>query len=84
LAWSRLRTTADELKNRAPKQYGLATPIARIYAALGEKDQAFEWLQRACDERDSHTIWLKVEPTFDSLHTDPWFARMLQKMGLPP
>ncbi len=74
----------EELKIRAPKQYGAAAPIARIYAALGEKDQAFEWLQRACDERDSNIIWLKVEPTFASLHTDPRFAQVLQSMHLQP
>jgi predicted Zn-dependent protease len=74
----------DELRTRAPKQFGVAMSIARIYAALGQKDQAFEWLQRACDERDSHIIWLKVDPTLDSLHTDPRFARMLQQMGLSP
>jgi hypothetical protein len=51
---------------------------------MGEKERAFDWLQKACDERDPLVIWLKVDPTLDNLRSDPRFDRMLQKMGLPP
>ena len=73
-----------ELKGLSQGRFGFAFPIARIHAALGEKDQAFEWLRKACEERDTQVIWLKVDPTLDSLRSDPRFAQVLQDMGLPP
>jgi superkiller protein 3 len=72
------------LETLAPKRFGFAFPIARIYAAQGEKDEAFKWLQKACDERDSLAIWLKVDPTLDNLRKDLRFAQMLEDMRLPP
>jgi hypothetical protein len=62
----------------------MAFPIARIHAALGEKDQAFEWLRQACDERDPRVIWIKVDPTLGTLGLDPRFAQLLRAMRLPP
>jgi len=73
----------EELTGISPSPYSFALPIARIHAALGEKDQAFESLRRACDERDSTVIWLKVDPTLDSLRQDQRFAQILRDMGLP-
>jgi serine/threonine-protein kinase len=58
--------------------------IARIHVALGEKEQAFEWLRMSCKERDSRVIWLKVDPTLESLRKEPEFAKLLKEMGLPP
>jgi TolB-like protein/tetratricopeptide (TPR) repeat protein len=69
---------------RESPRYGSAFAIARIHAALGERDQAFEWLRKACDERDSLVIWLKVDATMDNLRADPRFAGVLKSMGLPP
>jgi tetratricopeptide (TPR) repeat protein len=77
------RKALEELK-RISKQYGCAFAIARIYAALGEKDQAFTWLRTAGDERDPLVIWLKVDPMMDGLRPDPRFAQVLKDMGLPP
>lgn len=65
-------------------RFGDAFAVARIHAALGEKDEAFDWLEKACDERDPHVIWIKVDPTLDSLRSDPQFAKVLKDMGLPP
>jgi serine/threonine-protein kinase len=75
----------EELKGYAVKgRFGCAFGITRIHAALGEKDQAFEWLRKACDERDPLVIGLKVDPTMDNLRTDPRFAQVLKDMRLPP
>ena len=73
-----------ELEGLSQGRFGFALPIARVHAALGEKDQAFEWLGKACDERDPHVIWLKVDPTMDKLRSDLRFAKVLTDMGLPP
>jgi serine/threonine-protein kinase len=77
------RKVLEEL-NGLSKQYGYASAIARIHTALGEKDQAFEWLRKACCEQDPQVIWIKVDPTLDNLRKDLRFAQVLKEMGLPP
>jgi hypothetical protein len=72
----------QELQNPSQHRFGFAFAIARIHAALGENDPAFEWLEKACDERDSAVIWLKVDPTLDNLRSDPRFSELLSRMGL--
>jgi hypothetical protein len=53
-----------------------------IYGYLGEMDQAYEWLEKAYEERDQQIVWLKVWPLFDPLRSDPRFKAMLKKMNL--
>jgi tetratricopeptide (TPR) repeat protein len=77
------RKMLEKLKEPNPR-YGAAFAITRIYAALGEKDQAFEWLRKACDERVPYVIWIKVDPTMDNLRKEPKFAEILKEMQLPP
>ncbi len=72
---------AGGVKDPRTKQFGCNLPIARIYAVLGDKDQAFEYLQKAGDERDSVVIWIKVDPTLENLQTDPRFTDLLRRMG---
>jgi serine/threonine protein kinase/Tfp pilus assembly protein PilF len=81
---AKARRVLQELQSAAPTQFGVALPIARIYAALGENDQAFAWLKKSCDERDSIAMWIKVDPTMDKLRSDPRYAELLREMGLPP
>jgi TolB-like protein/Flp pilus assembly protein TadD len=59
-----------------------ASLIADIYAGLGEKDKAFEWLTRAYDEHDCTIVWLKVNQLLKNLHSDPRYNELLKKMGL--
>ena len=57
--------------------------IAAIHAGLGERDQAFEWLQKSCDEMSPFvSMFLKVDPKFESLRSDPRFADLLRRMNL--
>ena len=56
--------------------------IAVIHAALGETDEAFEWLGRARDAQSEALIWLAVDPMLDSLRTDPRFADLTRSIGL--
>ena len=53
-----------------------------VYAGLGATDLAFEWIEKAIDERDVWTLWMKVEPRFDSIRIDPRFGRALLRLGL--
>ena len=58
--------------------------IATIHTALAEKDQAFEWLRRAYEERYSGLVYLKNDPALDGLRSDPRFADLLRRVGLAP
>ncbi len=57
--------------------------VASIYASLGEKDEAFLWLEHAYAERDNWLSFLKVDPRFDTLRSDPRFQDLLRRIGLP-
>jgi tetratricopeptide (TPR) repeat protein len=65
------------------KERGHITPLylALIYIGLGEKDKAFEWLERSYEERDSWIIWL-ISPLYDRIRSDPRFTALLKKMNL--
>jgi tetratricopeptide (TPR) repeat protein len=56
--------------------------IALIYAGLDDKDQAFDWLNRAYNERDESFIHLKVDPRLDSLRSDARLAEQLRLINL--
>ena len=56
--------------------------IAELYASLDERDKAFEWLERAYEERAGFLIHIKSEPAFDNLRDDPRFDDLLRRIGL--
>jgi hypothetical protein len=58
--------------------------VAGIYARLGDKDKAFEWLEKAYLQRDFQLGRLKVWPVVDNLRSDPRYADLLRRIGLPP
>jgi len=62
----------------------LPMSIALLYADLGEKDKAIEWLQEEFNKRPDHIVYINVEPRFDSLHNDPRFNNLLLRIGLLP
>jgi TolB-like protein/lipoprotein NlpI len=61
-----------------------AYQVAEVYAWLGERDGAFTWLERAHAQHDGILVQLKFDPLLAQLHSDPRFATMVEKMGLPP
>ena len=73
----------NELQDLASQKY--VSPYFRvlIHTALGEQDQAFEWLEKAYEERSEWLVWLKVDPKLDSLRADVRFASLVQRVGLP-
>jgi len=56
--------------------------VATVYAALGENDKAFEWLDRAYQERDSTLAYSRLDPSLDTLRSDPRFESLLRRLGL--
>ncbi len=72
----------EGLKARSRKTYVSPAHIATVYAGLGEKDQAFEWLERAYTARSRSLAWLNVAREWDGLRSDPRFTALLAKVGL--
>ena len=69
------------MKKEAARRPGGSYHIATIYARLGEKDQAFAWLEKAYQDRGLMTA-LKVDPKLDALRTDSRMNNLLNRVGL--
>jgi eukaryotic-like serine/threonine-protein kinase len=74
----------DQLKELSKRKYVPAGSIAQIYVAFGEKDKAFEGLEKAYNERSLGFEEIKVNPIFDPLRSDPRFQDLLRRMNLQP
>src|SRR6266496_1374378 len=72
-----------ELQALSSRKYSSPVRIARIYVGLGDKERAFEWLEKGYAGRSDHLTQLKTDPTFDSLRSDPRFADLVRRVGLP-
>ena len=72
-----------KFKEIAKTQYVMSYLVATIYAALGQRDEAFTELERAFAERDWYLKHLKVDPFLDPLRDDPRFADLVKRIGLP-
>ena len=72
----------QQLSVLSKQRYVPSYPIATIYAALGQKEEAFSWLEKAYEERDSWMDYLGLDPRLDGLHSDPRFADLLRRMNL--
>jgi len=72
----------EQLEAASKQSYTPAFSFAVVYAGLGEKDQAFTWLEKAYGERTSRLGYLKVEPLWDPLRSDPRFAELVRRIGL--
>jgi len=83
--WPGARRKAVEVllaQRKAKTDYVSPYSIAELYADSGDKDHAFEWLNVAYQERDG-LIALRTDFTFDSLRSDPRYAELVRKVGLP-
>jgi tetratricopeptide (TPR) repeat protein len=74
----------DLLKEKAKRQYVSPFSIALAYIQLGEKDQAFAWLEKTYEERGGVLTFLRAETVFDPLRGDPRFQDLVRRVGLPP
>lgn len=78
---SEARAILDEMERT--KKYVSQAELAVLYAGLGDKEKAIAALERAYIAHDLQLQYLKVEPHFDSLRSDPRFADLLRRVGLP-
>jgi eukaryotic-like serine/threonine-protein kinase len=72
----------DELIQRSKNAYVSPAHIAYIYVGMGDRERALASLEHGYKEHDQYLIYLKVDPKFDQLHSDPRFQAMLRGMGL--
>ena len=74
----------DELKglSKQPHRYVSPFDFALIYMGLGDKDLAFEWLEKTYEERADILQHIRVSPRYDSLRSDPRFDALLRRMKL--
>lgn len=72
----------SDMKEHAKSQYVPAFAMARAYADLGDKDHAFEWLEKAYEERSPRMSELREIPVLKNLRSDPRFTELEHRIGL--
>jgi TolB-like protein/DNA-binding winged helix-turn-helix (wHTH) protein/Flp pilus assembly protein TadD len=72
----------NELLELKRRRYVTPPSLANVYIGLGDKDQAFFWLEKAYQERSYYLAYLKVFPADDPLRSDPRIDDLLRRMGL--
>ena len=77
------RVMLEELLERSRTRYTSPAYVAVVKIGLGDYEEAFEWLNRACDAHDSTMTFAGVLAVFDPLRSDPRYPDLLAKVGLP-
>ena len=87
-AWAgqrdRARVILRSLDARAKREDVHPMDFSLLYAALGQRDEAFRWLRRAYEERSFLLIWINVVSWYDGVRDDPRFAELVRDIGLVP
>jgi serine/threonine protein kinase/tetratricopeptide (TPR) repeat protein len=77
------REVLDEFQSlRESGHYATSYGVALVHTALGDKEDAFAWLNRAFDERSHWLVWLALDPRWERLRADARFSGLLQRVGL--
>lgn len=77
------RVLLGELEKLSRKRYVTPAAFYNVYISLGQKDLAFEWLEKSFRDRSYAMVYLQVEPSLDPLRADPRFDSLLQRIGFP-
>jgi eukaryotic-like serine/threonine-protein kinase len=77
------RKRLESYSAAARQTYVSPMVFAYLYSLLGEKEPAFEWLEKAFNERSPWLIYMKNDPDFDNIRSDPRFADLQRRVGLP-
>jgi hypothetical protein len=72
----------DELKELSKRRYVSPDKFAMVYSGLGEKDLAYQSLEKAYEERSNIFVWLEAEPAYRRLLMDPRVRELLHHIGL--
>jgi tetratricopeptide (TPR) repeat protein len=75
----------DKLNELSKQKYVSAVFMAKIYSGLRDKDRAFQWLEKAYEDRSIVSVgFIKTNPMFDPLRSDPRYADLLRRTNLQP
>lgn len=77
-----MRLLADAMA-KGPSAHKLCPNIARLYTYAGDKESALTWLEQAYDERDSGLVQIQIDPDWETLHAEPRFQSLVQRMKFP-
>jgi serine/threonine-protein kinase len=80
---SKARQVLAELQEMSKQRYISPVDVASIYTGLGDKEQAFAWLEKGFQRRDHRMTFLKIEPLFEDLHSDSRWNELLRHMNFP-
>jgi TolB-like protein/DNA-binding winged helix-turn-helix (wHTH) protein/Tfp pilus assembly protein PilF len=75
--------TLKQLMQLSKRRYVSPYDIARVYVGLGEKDVAFDWLQKALADRTYALLFLRIDERMEALRPDPRFQDLLRRINLP-
>jgi len=78
-----LQGSLEGLKEVSKERYVPPYNVAQIYARLADKQQTLDWLEQAFNERDTQLTYMKVEPAFDEIRSDPRFQQLQQRLAMP-
>jgi TolB-like protein/Tfp pilus assembly protein PilF len=81
-AWGKRNEALQAIEEASTPPAATPYSIASVYAELGDKDLAFEWLEKAYLTRSFQFVSLKVDPSFDKIRSDPRFADLLNRVGI--
>ncbi|TIT06524.1 MAG: tetratricopeptide repeat protein, partial [Mesorhizobium sp.] len=81
---SEAREVVVELQQLADKRFVTSYGVALVYAGLGDNDTAFAALEKAFDERSNWLVWLRLDPRWKGLRSDPRFSELVSRMRFPP
>lgn len=76
------RSILDRFQQLAEQRYVTSYGVALVHAGLGEKPEAFRWLNKAYDERSHWLVWLSLDPRWNDLRGDPRFDQLRKRVGL--
>ena len=72
----------NELLELNKSRYVTPAALVNVYVGLGDKEQAFVWLEKAYQEGSNYVVWLKVFPLLDPIRFDPRFINLVQRVGM--
>jgi TolB-like protein/Tfp pilus assembly protein PilF len=73
----------NSFKQLVPREHVDPYSIAEIYAALGDNDRTFEWLEQAYRIHSGAMVWLKADPFWKNVRSDARYEDLLRRIGLP-
>jgi tetratricopeptide (TPR) repeat protein len=81
--WEKNLEATLQAYRQAGTRYFSPLGLATAYAKVGDKEKAFEWLEKSFEEREGNITLLNYDPAFKSLRGDRRFADLLKRIGLP-